>query len=123
VGSVRIDAFPMRPGRDTFGVLGIYSGTASGPAESHEAAQFLADAVGAALLRDPVPGEGSGLADGMWSTRAELHQATGMVIAQLRMPADDALAILRAHAYALDTTLADIAYQVVQRQIDFRGNS
>jgi AmiR/NasT family two-component response regulator len=59
----------------------------------------------------------------MWSARAEVHQATGMVIAQLRMPADDALAILRAHAYANDTTLADIAHQVVTRQLDFQGES
>jgi hypothetical protein len=39
------------------------------------------------------------------------------------MQADDALAILRAHAYAHDTTLADIAHQVVTRQLDFRGDS
>ncbi|MEU0094833.1 ANTAR domain-containing protein [Kribbella sp. NPDC006257] len=57
----------------------------------------------------------------MWSARAEVHQATGMVVAQLHMPANDALAILRAHAY--DTTLAEIAHQVVIRQLDFRGDS
>jgi hypothetical protein len=46
-----------------------------------------------------------------------------MVLVQLHMQADDALAILRAHAYAHDTTLADIAHQVVTRQLDFRGDS
>jgi hypothetical protein len=122
VGSVRMNAYPMRPAGDTFGVLSIYFTTAREPAESNEAAQFLADAVGAALLRDPIPRDGN-LNEGMWSTRAELHQATGMVIAQLHMPAEDALAILRAHAYAHDTTLADIAHQVITRQIDFRGDS
>jgi AmiR/NasT family two-component response regulator len=59
----------------------------------------------------------------MWSARAELHQATGMVIAQLNIPADDALALLRAHAYAHDTTLGDVAQQVITRQLDFRGDS
>jgi hypothetical protein len=122
VGSVHINAYPMRPGADTFGVLSIYFTTPREPAEPHESAQFLADAVGAALLRDPVPRAGH-LGEGMWSTRAELHQATGMVIAQLRIPAEDAMAILRAHAYAHDTTLADIAHQVISRQIDFRGDS
>jgi hypothetical protein len=122
VGSVRIHAYPMRPGADTFGVLSIYFTTPREPAEPHESAQFLADAVGAALLRDPIPREGD-LGEGMWSTRAELHQATGMVIAQLHIPAEDALAILRAHAYAHDTNLADIAHQVISRQIDFRGDS
>jgi AmiR/NasT family two-component response regulator len=74
-------------------------------------------------LRDPIPQGGSGQDDGMWSARAEVHQATGMVLVQLHMQADDALAILRAHAYAHDTTLADIAHQVVTRQLDFRGDS
>jgi hypothetical protein len=46
-----------------------------------------------------------------------------MVIAQLRVGPDDALAILRAHAYAHDTTLAEIAEQVVDRRLDFsRGD-
>lgn len=119
---LRIDAYPMRPSDDTFGVLSMYFTTAE-PLESSDAAQFLADAVGAALLRDPLPAEESGADKGIWSARAQLHQATGMVIAQLHIPPDDALAILRAHAYAHDTTLAEIARQVVNRQLDFRGDS
>ena len=123
VGPVTIHAFPMRPARDTFGVLSIYFAGTGAPAESDDAAQFLADAVGAALLRDPVAPTDSGITEGMWSARAEVHQATGMVIAQLRFPPDDALAILRAHAYAHDTTVADIAHRVVNRRLDFRGDS
>jgi hypothetical protein len=88
-----------------------------------EAAQFLADTIGAALLRDPIPKLEPGPDGGMWSARAEVHQATGMVIAQLRIPPDDALALLRAHAYAHDTTLAEIAHQVVTRELGFRGES
>jgi hypothetical protein len=123
VGALTVHAFPMRPGGDLFGVMAVYLVHADGPAESDETAQFLADAIGAALLRDPIPQVGSGQDDGMWSARAEVHQATGMVIVQLHIPADDALAILRAHAYAHDTTLADIAHQVITRQLDFRGDS
>jgi hypothetical protein len=123
VGALTVRAFPMRPAGDVFGVMAVYHRHADGPTESDETAQFLADAIGAALLRDPIPYNGSGQADGMWSVRAEVHQATGMVIAQLRLPADDALAILRAHAYAHDTTLAVIAHQVVTRQLDFQGES
>jgi hypothetical protein len=123
VGALTVHAFPMRPAGDVLGVLAIYLLHANRPAESDETAQFLADTIGAALLRDPVPSGGSGQDDGMWSVRAEVHQATGMVIAQLHLPTDDALAILRAHAYAHDTTLADIAHQVVTRQLDFQGDS
>ncbi|ADB34804.1 hypothetical protein Kfla_5800 [Kribbella flavida DSM 17836] len=42
---------------------------------------------------------------------------------QGRQAADDALAILRANAYAHETTLADVADQVVSRTLDFRGES
>lgn len=114
-------ALPMRPGRHTLGVLSVYrvqNDLSGSLAESLDSAQFLADTVGAALLLEP---DAQGVPDATqsWSGRAEIHQATGMVISQLRLPAADALAILRAHAYAHDTTLADIARQVITRVIDF----
>lgn len=118
VDSVRIHCFAMRPGEQVFGTLSLYSVGTAEVAESNETAQFLADAVGAALLRDPSNDAGV-TSSGAWSSRAAIHQATGMVISQLRLSPDDALAILRAHAYAHDTTLADIAEQVVARQLDF----
>ncbi|WP_328333973.1 GAF and ANTAR domain-containing protein [Kribbella sp. NBC_00382] len=118
VGPVSIYCFAMRPGEQVFGTLSLYLEQVPQIAESDETAQFIADAVGAALLRDPTAGDG--IADsGAWSSRAGIHQATGMVIAQLRIGPDDALAILRAHAYAHDTTLAEIAEQVVDRRLDF----
>jgi hypothetical protein len=121
-GSVWIHCFAMHPGDRVFGTLSLYFEKTPQIAESEETAQFLADAVGAALLRDPSAGDG--ITDsGAWSSRAGIHQATGMVIAQLRIGPDDALAILRAHAYAHDTTLAEIAEQVVDRRLDFsRGD-
>jgi hypothetical protein len=116
VASLEIRCFAMRPGGRVLGTLSLY-GELSAP-ESEGTAQFLADAIGAALLRDP-SGE-AGVADsGAWSSRALIHQATGMVIAQLKIDPDDALAILRAHAYAHETTLAKIAEQVVTRHLDF----
>jgi ANTAR domain-containing protein/GAF domain-containing protein len=122
VGSVAIYCFAMRPGEQVFGTLSLYLQHAPGIAESDETAQFIADAVGAALLRDPTGGDGI-TESGAWSSRAVIHQATGMVIAQLAISPDDALAILRAHAYAHDTTLAEIAGLVVDRRLDFsRGD-
>jgi hypothetical protein len=118
VDSVWIHCFAMQPGQQVFGTLSLYLADAPRPGESDDTAQLLADAVGAALLRDPTIE--SGVTDsGAWSSRAAIHQATGMVIAQLRLSPDDALAILRAHAYAHDTTLADIAEQIVTRRLDF----
>ncbi len=121
VGQVTIHAFPMRPDHGTFGVLSLYVRPGSEWAEPDEVAQLLADIVGAALLSDPVPKVEHDAGGGMWSARAEVYQATGMVIAQLGVPADDALALLRAHAFAKNTTLAAIAHQIVARRINFRG--
>ncbi|QNE16832.1 ANTAR domain-containing protein [Kribbella qitaiheensis] len=117
-GAGSVKCFAMRPGKQVFGTLSLYMSSTPQAAESDETAQFLADAVGAALLRDP--SNEAGVTDsGAWSSRAAIHQATGMVIAQLRLGPDDALAILRAHAYAHETTLAEIAELVVARRLDF----
>jgi hypothetical protein len=51
------------------------------------------------------------------SHRAEVHQATGMVSIQLQMSLVDALLRLRAHAYAEDRPLADVAADVVARRL------
>jgi GAF domain-containing protein len=111
-------AVPMRPGTEVLGVLSLYRRDATPLAEPLDTAQFLSDAVGAALLRDPLAQEEQ-QGSGSWAGRAEVHQATGMVIAQMNLPPEDALAILKAHAYALNTTLADVASRVVRRELDF----
>jgi AmiR/NasT family two-component response regulator len=43
-----------------------------------------------------------------------------MVMAQLGITAEDALVLLRAHAYAEDVTLDAIAAQIVDRHLDFK---
>jgi hypothetical protein len=83
--------------------------------ESLEDAQFLADAVGAALLDETATTGAVPFA--AWSDRARVHQATGMVVAQLALPAEDALALLRAHAFAESATLDQIAVAVVEREL------
>ena len=50
---------------------------------------------------------------------ARVHQATGIVVAQLAIAPDDALALLRAHAFAENATLDEIARVVVDRQLNF----
>ncbi|GAA1571444.1 hypothetical protein GCM10009804_29790 [Kribbella hippodromi] len=51
-----------------------------------------------------------------------MYQATGMLAIQLGASMEDALAMLRAHAFAQDPTLSEIAEQVVDRPIDFRDS-
>jgi ANTAR domain len=112
-------AVPMRPGGSVLGVLSLYRTDPVAVDASLDNVQFLADTVGAALLRDPLsvsPAEDAG----QWSTRAVVHQATGMVVAQLRVSVDDALALLRAHAFAHNVSMSDLAAMVVSRRYDFR---
>ncbi|WP_258727031.1 GAF and ANTAR domain-containing protein [Cellulomonas sp. NS3] len=118
-GAGQLYALPMRQGFAVQGVLTLYRRTAGPLSEDEAAAQFLADALAAALLQDA--GVLSDLGPGgSWSNRAQVHQATGMVVAQLAVGVRDALAILRAHAFALDQPLAQVAQAVVAREPVFR---
>lgn len=118
LGPLRMIALPLRPDHEVLGVLTCHVGAGQSLALDDEAAQFLADAVGAALVRDPHAADTD--LSGPWTERAEIHQATGMVVAQLHVEVEDAMALLRAHAFAAGTTLARIAHEVVARRLDFR---
>jgi hypothetical protein len=117
VGTVTVLAVPMRPDRQTVGVFAVHDLPNRPLDELTGSAQFLADAMAVALVRNTGPWEDGN--EGPWPARARIHQAIGMVVAQLRLRPDDAEALLRAHAYSLDTTLADIADHVVTRRLVF----
>jgi hypothetical protein len=71
-----------------------------------------------ALLAATVPGEDDEAWNGQYSRR-EVHQATGMIIAQMRIPAADALMVLRGRAFATNRPLRDVATDVIERRLDF----
>ncbi|MFB2596673.1 ANTAR domain-containing protein [Herbiconiux sp. P17] len=50
-------------------------------------------------------------------SRREVHQATGMVIAQMRVDAADALLLIRAHAYASGRSVRETAADITARRI------
>ena len=120
VGAATLHAVPMQPGNQLFGVMTLYQleHPHADLAMDVRTLERLAAATGAALMRDPEAVD-QDLMDGPWASRAQIHQATGMVVAQLGLNSDDALAVLKAHAYAGETTLADIAEQVVDRTVHF----
>lgn len=107
---VTLYAVPMRAGKRVVGVLSLYV-TADPVARSAQDLQVLADAVGMSLLGDVESLD--------WSERARLHQATGMVLAQLRVPPDDALAVIRAHAFSHSMSLLSVAEAVLERHLTF----
>ena len=50
-------------------------------------------------------------------TRAEVSQATGMLIAQLEITPTEALVRLRAHAYATNRSATDVARDILDRRL------
>jgi len=52
-------------------------------------------------------------------SRAEVHQATGMITIQLGISLTEALLRLRAHAYDSGQTVTEVAAEVVNRRLHF----
>jgi hypothetical protein len=113
-GAVR--AIPMRPGTGVMGVLTVHDGRDM--MDDEVELTFLADAIGTAILGDlPENDDVSRL----WSERDRVSQATGMIVAQLGIAPADALALLRAHAFAHESTVVEVSRRVVDRKLDFSG--
>jgi hypothetical protein len=71
-----------------------------------------------ALAAAATPQEGDDGWNGRYSRR-EVHQATGMIIAQMKISPADALLVLRGHAFASGRPVRDIAADVIARELDF----
>nr|WP_247650034.1 GAF and ANTAR domain-containing protein [Clavibacter capsici] len=117
-------AFPLVVASVDIGAVDLYSDT-----PRHLSTQQIDDATNLsrvlarqvlrrALLSLTESGEDAGAWDGQYSRR-ELHQATGMVIAQMGLSAADALLVLRGHAFATNRPVRDVANDVVERRLDF----
>ena len=126
IGAAALFALPLMIGVIQPGVLGLYRDT-PGPLTSGQLgdALILADAA-AVLLLDSQHDSAARAADGAelagWPAdlalhRAEIDQATGMLIEQLGVSAADAFIRLRAYAYSQDRRLADVAGDIVARRL------
>lgn len=111
--------FPLRVGAIAIGVLDLYRDTTGplSPAQVTEALAYADAAVAVLLhLQDSTTGEGP-----LATTpgRAVVHQAVGMISVQLASSLAEALVRLRAHAYAADRPVVDVATDVVRRRLRF----
>ena len=121
LGRCAVYAIPIKPGPQTMGVATFYQHEASPMLIDDHEAQVLIDAVGVALVKDPdVLDDDSHAKADSWNSRARVHQATGMVMAQLSVSSDDGIALLRAHAYAHQQSLAATSADIIARRLDFR---
>ena len=125
-GAQAVFALPLRVGATGVGVMDLYRNTPGelgGPTLAD--ALVLAGAVVELILvetaarddsDDPLPTGGVG---NHLLRRAAVHQATGMISVQAGVPVDDALARLRAYAYAAERDLDEVAADVVARRLRF----
>ena len=121
LGRCAVYAIPIKPGPQTMGVATFYQHEVSPMLIDEVEAQVLIDAVGVALVKDPdVLDDDSHAKAESWNSRAQVHQATGMVMAQLSISSDDSIALLRAHAYAHRQSLAGTSADIIARRLDFR---
>jgi hypothetical protein len=119
-GPLRVYAVPVYANGRLGGVATLHTGREQSLAEPDDRVAFLVNAVGAALVTEAAEHSEGYLQSGEgWGSRSLVHQATGMVMAQVRVMPDDALALLRGHAYALATDIDDVARLVVARSINF----
>lgn len=114
-------AFPVTAGAALIGVLGVYRAQAGSLGQQQLAdALVFADAV-LVLALDEQGGIASSLDNlleaALATRRAQVHQATGVVAAQLGLSMTDALATLRAYAYTQGRRLSDVAADVVARRV------
>jgi hypothetical protein len=116
-------AFPLQIGAAQLGVMDFFR-TSEGHLSDPELGKAFAIADEAvAILLDGHDRAGSNTdveeTDGSLAGPAELFQAQGMVMVQIRGTLAEALARIRAHAYAENLRLIDVARAVVNRQLRF----
>jgi ANTAR domain-containing protein len=123
-GARAVFALPLQLGAIRLGVLVLYR-TSPGMLSSEQLADgFELAAMATTLVLEEQAGAapdelGAGLR-GEWAHRAVVHQATGMVAAQLGIGQAEAVARLRAHAFGSDRSVYDVAFGVVERRIRFQ---
>ena len=122
-GARALFALPLQAGAIRVGVLSLHRAR-PGPLMPQELADALVFAdIALQLLLDSSSGisELSGYRplDGLSDSRAEVYQAVGMISVQLGVSLEEAFVRLRAHSFATDTPLDDIADDVVSRLLRF----
>jgi hypothetical protein len=120
-GARAVFAFPLQIGAGRLGVLDVFR-PRPGPLSSDELAKALtfAEVAVTTLLdgqADARPGAAADGLDEAMANRAEVFQAQGMVMVQLGVPLTEAMARIRAHAYAQNRSLADVARDIVARRL------
>lgn len=113
-------ALPMQVGAITAGVCEVYRRRA-GPLSAGDLRLVLGAMDDATLtllaLRSGIVGDGAEAGSPGGTLPRGVHQATGMLVVQLGVSAESAFARLRAHAYANERTIHEVADDIVERRL------
>jgi hypothetical protein len=122
-GARAVFAFPLRVGAIRLGSLDLHCDQPRSLSDTqHADALVMADITAEALLvmqAGAPPGMLAAELDAGSDFRDVVHQASGMVAAQLEVDVGQALVRLRAFAFGNDRHLADVARDVVARRLRF----
>lgn len=117
-------AFPMHVGALQVGAVLFYNDAAGSlPERALQDASALTSVAArlvlhTALLRSESDNEGTNWETSHYSRR-EVHQAAGVLTAQSEVDVDDALLLLRAHAFTAGRTVRDLASDVIAGTVTF----
>jgi hypothetical protein len=119
--------FPLQVGAVRLGALNLYCDR-PGPLsdDQHADALVMADVAAQAVLvlqANAPPGKLAAALEEGADFQYVVHQASGMVAAQLEVSVGQALIRLRAHAFAIDRPLAEVGTDVVARKLRFDAAS
>jgi len=119
-------AFPLAVGPLRIGAVDLYAAEATDltPAQTKQAA-VMAEATGRHVLRRALEDMGFHAEDnGNAYSRRLVHQATGMVLAQLQIGSEDARLVIEGHAFAASRSMMEVAQDIVDRRLSFvRGGT
>ena len=126
-GARAVFGFPLQLGAVRLGALNLYR-SRPGPLtdDQHADALVMADVAARALLvmqADARPGRLAAALEAGSDFQHVVHQASGMVSAQLGISVGQALIRLRAHAFGNDRSLTEVARDVVARRLRFDAAS
>ncbi|RXZ48788.1 ANTAR domain-containing protein [Agromyces fucosus] len=116
-----IFAFPMTVGPLRLGAVDLYSvaPVRLNPTQTSQVG-VMADLVGKQVLRRALDAVGQHEEDlGNAYSRRFVHQATGVVLAQLGLSPDEARLVIQGHAFAESRTMIDVAQDIVEGRLKF----
>jgi len=126
-GARAVFSTPLTGAGSALGTLDLYrESPGSLPSDHVRTMLLVADAVTLAVIAldhaSPVSQGVVTWLSGVEADREEVHQATGMIMMQLGVSAEEALLRLRARAFAQGRTATEVAQAIIDRTMDLRDD-